>query len=590
MRKKLIIVGSIVIGLLLAAALSIQIFVSFWISPVLTAVFKESVSYTSSGLYKVTYADMDIDPFQQNVTFKDFKLDFDSTRVEKEDSLKNRKWVSASVGDFELGLGNFWSMLPQRYLLVEKLSIKQPRMVLYDYSDGTKKKDSVSLDKIQKFDAHELIKEYFDSLDVNTLAIEGANLKWINKVDDQLPFSLGDIHADILDLHVDSSTVKRNYGYPYAREFVLQVEESSFTTEDSLYTFNIGHLKADPIRQELVIEKFSMVPQMPRYEFAKGVGHQISRVDLDVQQIKLERIDLHFLVSELALLVGKISIEEANLLVLKDKRLPEAPYSEKPLVQAAIQNVPVPFRLDTLIVKKAFIQYEEHMPKAEVPGKITFEEVYMTAYTISNLDSLKEDNLIMEADVQAKLMGKSTLKVHFDFPLNKPDYQHFISGEMYDFPLQAMNSMLENTVFASIDSGFAYALKFRIDANQTQSSGEVHFAYKDLKIRLLNKDTPDDPTIKEKLGSFVANLFLVKTDNPSSNSKSLRIGEVGFERDPNKSFFSYWAKSLISGVKGSMGLGNTIPNKNEEVKEEEEKKGFFKRIFQKDEAEESSSR
>lgn len=586
MRRKLVIIGSILVGVVLLAALTIQLFVSFWITPVLNAVFKESVSYYSSGLYQVSYADMQVSPFQQTVTFKDFRLDFDSVRVQQEDSLKRIKWVSASVGDFELGLGNFWRMIPQRYLLVDELKIHQPRLTIHNYSEGKKKKkDTVALDKIQQFDAHALIEKYFDSLDVKVLNIEGANLEWSNKVEEQLPFTIGDIAANILDLHVDSSTVYRNYGYPYAREFVLQVKESSFTTKDSLYTFNMGLLRADPVSEQLLIENFSVVPQKSLYQFARDVGHRTVRMNLNIEKINLQHIDLHYLVRDLAFMVGKITIEEVDLSVFQDSRLPRPEPSIKPLVQEAILNIPIPFRLDTLELKKGNIQYQEHRAEAEEPGKISFEELYMTAYNISNLDSLVERNMSMEADVHTRFMGKSWLDIHFDFPLNDPDQMHHVSGEMYELPLDVMNGMLESTAFASVESGHAYAVKFDFSANDKVSQGDMHFAYRDLKIKLLNKEDPDDPKLKEKLGSLVANLFVIKTDNPSSNSQSLRIGVINFERDTDKSVFFYWWRSLLSGLKGSMGISDDTASNQDSPQEEEEKEGFFKRLFKKKNAE-----
>lgn len=583
MRRTFVIVGLIVVGVLLAAVLTVQLFVSFWITPMMEAIFKESVSYYSSGLYQVSYSDMDVKALQQKVEFKNFRLDFDSARVQEEDSLRNRKWVSASIGDFELDMGNFWQMIQQRYLLVDELKIHAPRLTIYNFTTD-KSRDSVNLDKIQQFDAHELIQKYFDSLDVKNLDIQGANLKWINEAEEQLPFTLGDIHATIQDLHIDSSTVYRNYGYPYAREFKLQLEGSSFLSEDSLYAFNIGLLSADPVAEQLIIEKFSVEPQKSLYQFARDIGHQAIRMSLDIDKISLQHIDLHYLVRDLALMVGKITIEEANLSVFQDKRLSRPAPKVRPLVQEAILNVPIPFRLDTLELKKGSIRYQEHMAEAEEPGGISFESLYMSAYNISNLDSLVERNMNMQADVRTRFMGESWLDVHFDFPLNDPAQAHHISGEMYELPLDVMNGMLETTAFASVESGHAYAIKFDMNLNSKVSSGDVHFAYRDLKIKLLNKDDPDDPKFREVVGTLVANLFVVKTDNPSNKSQPLRIGNINFERDPNKSVFFYWWRSLLSGLKESMGISNELSSTPQESSEEE-KEGFFKRLFKKKKSE-----
>lgn len=117
--------------------------------------------------------------------------------------------------------------------------------------------------------------------------------------------------------------------------------------------------------------------------------------------------------------------------------------------------------------------------------------------------------------------------------------------------------------------------------NNRAATGEVRFIYNDLKVDLLNQDDPDNPALKEVLGTWLANWFVVKTDNPTRN-QSLRMGNIYFDYEAKRSIVSYWCQGLLSGIKESVGLPTTEPptasiETNET--EAEEKPGLLKRIF-----------
>jgi hypothetical protein len=53
------------------------------------------------------------------------------------------------------------------------------------------------------------------------------------------------------------------------------------------------------------------------------------------------------------------------------------------------------------------------------------------------------------------------------------------------------------------------------------------------------------------LKTFLANILKIKRNN---NKEPFRRGEVSLERDDQKSIFSYWWKSLSTGLKDNVGI------------------------------------
>ena len=85
-----------------------------------------------------------------------------------------------------------------------------------------------------------------------------------------------------------------------------------------------------------------------------------------------------------------------------------------------------------------------------------------------------------------------------------------------------------------------------VKANEDYSYGEMKFYYEDLKIALLDRETETPKGVGKVLGSFFANTFFVKSNNPKN--LRLRKGDVFFERDKKRAIFQYWTRSILSGM------------------------------------------
>ena len=67
------------------------------------------------------------------------------------------------------------------------------------------------------------------------------------------------------------------------------------------------------------------------------------------------------------------------------------------------------------------------------------------------------------------------------------------------------------------------------------------------KKRLYDEDTFD----QKKMASFLANTF-VRGKNPRGGF--LRIGKIYYESEENKGIVGHWVRSLVGGIRSSVGL------------------------------------
>ena len=81
-------------------------------------------------------------------------------------------------------------------------------------------------------------------------------------------------------------------------------------------------------------------------------------------------------------------------------------------------------------------------------------------------------------------------------------------------------------------------------------------------MSLLKKAKGEDRLVKQGLMSFLANALIIRSDNPDANGILIKA-PVMRERIETASFFNFIWKTLLQGVKYSVGL---TPQKEKEIK------------------------
>ena len=235
------------------------------------------------------------------------------------------------------------------------------------------------------------------------------------------------------------------------------------------------------------------------------------------------------------------------------------------MLQTNLRNLNFTISLDTILLHDGFVSYQEHGEKALATGEVFFSDLNATILNLTNdsIRTLTYPNA--KIGVTAKAFGKGDLKGEFLFNLVNMENIHTYGVEVGPFDLTEFNRILVPSASVQISSGQNEKILMSAKANESYSYGEMKFYYKDLKIALLNRETETPKGVGKALGSFFANTFIIKSNNP--NNFILRKGDIFFERDKKRAIFNYWTKTFLSGVVSSIGAAN---NKKKIKKMQEE--------------------
>ncbi|MBL3657577.1 AsmA family protein [Fulvivirga sediminis] len=367
------------------------------------------------------------------------------------------------------------------------------------------------------------------------------------------PMLRADFNFELTELATDS-TEAHEYNFFDVEELTFDMENIAFKP-DSLYLFEFKKLKLSLQDSSLTLDSASITSQYSKFDMGLEVGHEIDWMDIQNQSIAIKHINFKELFNDSTYHAGSVTVNGLNALLFRDKRLP---FPEKPnteLFKDIMTQLPIKVNIDTIMVKDARIEYQEYIKKAVGPGRVHFDHLYASFYHFTNTDSalLEKINHTAQMDAQCNIMGEGLLKASFKFPIDDKGDPYSVSGSLEPMELAHINPMIEYVGFTQIKEGKLLSLNFDFTYNNNSSDGKMYFEYEGLKINTLDKDDHTSEGLGQNIKSFIANTFVVKTNNSKDDGK-FRVGEISFERDKKKSIFNYWWKSLLTGFRSSTGI------------------------------------
>ncbi len=235
--------------------------------------------------------------------------------------------------------------------------------------------------------------------------------------------------------------------------------------------------------------------------------------------------------------------------VFRDKQK-EFNHINKPTFQERIYRFPGTIHIDSFGIENGNVIYREHANEASEAGELQFLKMKAKLYNIYNDTIYKIQSRFFELQANAMLMGAGKLSMNLKSELYESNNTFSLKGNLGRFEVKNLNPFLEKNAFIYVTSGEIEEMNFMFIADDTKALGKLILIYKGLDIAVKNKQSNDTAAFKEKLISVIANKRILNS-NPKSGEE-IRIGNIDYNRDPERFVFNYAARSIMSGVKGSV--------------------------------------
>lgn len=332
-------------------------------------------------------------------------------------------------------------------------------------------------------------------------------------------------------------------------QFMVNAQELSLITTDSLYTYTIQGVSYSAFSNVLEVSSLTVSPNYSDYEFTNRFEYETDRFDAILNNIRVYDFSALRYMESGNIVSSNIEIGSLNLQAFRDKRK-KFRHVSRATFQEMIYSYPASIRIDSIAILDGKITYIEHGEDANDAGFITFNSFKAALQNITNDTIYKTETAYFELQTKALLMGKGKLSVRLKSKIFDPQNTFTLEGTLTGMEMDALNPMLEKNAFVYVTSGTIDAMDFSFKANNTKATGELTMRYHDLNFAVVNKNTNDTTAVIERIKTFVAGI-IVMDSNPVSGS-NVRQGIIDYERDPEKFLFNYCFKSIFSGMKHTL--------------------------------------
>jgi hypothetical protein len=447
-------------------------------------------------------------------------------------------------------------LLLKRKLVFEKVHFDSAKIVLHE-SYFTR--DSLS-NKKAEFSMH-----------VKNLELPGLSFHMLSKDLCEIPF----------EFYADTNIKKFSLAFYEDQPAFGNLDELSATAitminTENQYTFKINSININLPLRLADVDTIRIIPHFGNYAFSRKRGFQTDRFDGVIPYLNLYGLDVYRKADTLGLSIEKMTTQ-LMLNAYRDKRVPfKHGYKKLPIEQ--LNALPFGLKIDSIVLNKSYVKYEEFAEDADSSGHVFFQDLYATIKNVDNTPGQTQQTTLL---ADASFMGEGKVHLKAEFPTN-PAKRHHVSGVIEKLDFKHLNTILEPVLKVRAEEGFLDKLTFSFVANSSHADGKMTMDYRDLKLVTFRSkpkkgfiqklfDTDDDKVQKAGFKTFIINTFIIRKDRDKKQPFESRSGTIDFDRNKSKYIFNYWWKAVSTGVKSAYDIDKIEDSKFVEAFKKKEK-------------------
>jgi len=518
---------------LLLFFVAIHIYSAYYLEDQIKNSLVNEINGNSDGKYQFNISKLNLSFINRTISLGEISFKTTESAVQK----LNVDLKSISLSGIDLS-----QLLFKREISIGRILIDNPSIQLR--RDASESTGSNAETLIQR--AAEASSSVLSNIVIPEVVISKFDLQLYRETELTPYLSFSNSVLTLYDVSLNEASLTGSYPFEHSSGAFRNIE---YYPESGLYSIRGSSAEFSSITQTASADSLLLTPLLEPRAFFNTVGYRTDRITGSLTSVQLDGFDLNAFLNRGILVSENLFLREPELFLFRNKNYPRRENrSGKPLPQQMLLELGIPVMIDVVTIEGASVRYSEIAENAENSGYIEFTQLDARLLNTTNIDSLIEKNSSWSMDATTRVMDNGELDVSFQFPLNE-DY-HTINGRLKQMNATDLNHALEPIASVRIESGNISTLRFEMRMGKTEAVGFLEVIYDDLKISVLDVET-GDKNIRSRITSFLANHLKIKKDNVADDP---RMGTVSYQREPEKSFFNYWWKSLRTGLKTSIGI------------------------------------
>lgn len=512
--------------------------------PRLIEKLQQLVSTGSGGLYRLSIHSVEPDILASNISLKNIQLVPDSSVMR---TMKAEGRLPADVFSFSLdslrieGLG-IKELLNKDVIDLDSILLQSPHIDIYHQKpESGKQPEGASL--------YQRLRQQLKHLSLGQLTIRNGSVT-VHQYAKKKSTRFNSFDATLTSILFDSTTENDHRRFFFAREAHLSTKNIGWRTADNLYDIQIGSAGIDATEGRLSLSGMKLVPRYGKQEFQDHIKVMTERFTISLSSAELHDVDWWNLLNEDVLEASSADISGGFLGIYLDHRKPSAGTHSNTFPHQLLMGLHTKIHIPVVNVRGLQIESEEYTTLSDQSGTLYVNDMNGTITNLTNMPAFIRKNGHTKALATATFMHGIHAKLGLDFDLANYRSGAFgasiVAGALD--PL-TINSLSIPMGLFRVDRGTVQGLESHIKGDNKGASGQVKFLYKKLRVSALEKDKHQFGGLNKKhITSILANVAVVKDDNPSGDGTPRVADDAQFTYDPHTSFFNLVWKTTFVGI------------------------------------------
>jgi hypothetical protein len=504
------------------------------------------VNSKSRGLYSLSYHNLVINEALGNVSVENVQLIPDSTVYI--DQVQN-KTDPDQLFKITIPRLSITGIKTPKALLNQEISahfirIENADIVISRVRQGDKKESDFS--RYLKGEMYRELLGKLKSITADSVIVENASLELMDKESETVRCKITGISLRFADVAVDSTKRNDSSRILFSRSLAIHCNLLTIPHIGEFYGLQVSGLDFNSETRSLHTKEIRFRPLLSETDFAKANHFAKDRLDFIIGSAGLVNIHRTELLQE-QFIADTLTMNNADFKIFRDKSYPHDSVDRTDSYpQQAIMHLPFKMSFSRLLINDSYVEYKEKNDQSDSSGKVAFFHVQ------AKLDNVTNINRVI------RLNGFTTLHFHSSF-LNETSFTTVIKMRINDslgrFSLDAnmgslnavlLNPLVKPMALAEITKGKINSLHYHLDATNWEGKGRLELQYENLSVKLIKKNDNKNKYQTKLLPTLAAGVIL-KDSNPQNGK--MRLGQVDYTRDTNRSIFNMMWKSLFAAIK-----------------------------------------
>ena len=519
--------------------------------PLFIKKMQDLVKNSSNGLYNLSVGDLQIDVLASTVSLHNVGLRPDEQAVQqlKEAGLLPQNVLSLSFEDLVIDGINLDDAINSKSMDYKLVKLVNPVVEIDRYKTGGN--SGSSGDFSQQF------LQQMEKLAIEKLQVEGGRITVHDKVKGGSK-KIENVQVLMQDILLNDATRNDKDRFLFAKEAQLEFHDFQVQTPDGLYTFKIGDAFVNATQKSVTLKNVSYASPLSNEEFVAKQEKATEKYDLSLPELTINGVEWWPAFNGEEISAGDVQMKGGDIHIYSDRSLPPTNKMGN-FPNQMLTKLPMKVEVDKLAIQDLAITYEEYSPQSEQRGTIHLDNIVMN---VTNITNKKGNGQPVVVEGTALLMKAAPLKARFTFSTEEAKAGVFSANLRLDsVDATVMNPVAKPLGLMKVERGQMHSLEANLQGNENGAGGEVLVLYDKLRLSVLKKKEGEEELKKRHLLSFIANVFVIKNNNPWWLTGKTQRKEAYLERNSEAGFMNLVWKTAFLGILKTVGAPEKVAKK-----------------------------